>query len=76
MTHILAAPSIALMLLLARPGLAAEAIEQTAERGPVIAILRIEPAEPVIGDVVTLEFEVRAEPDVRHMNQLKFLRLE
>ena len=32
MTHILAAPSIALMLLLARPGLAAEAIEQTAER--------------------------------------------
>ena len=41
-----------------------EVIERTAERGPVIALLRIEPGEPVIGDVVTLEFEVRAEPDV------------
>jgi hypothetical protein len=40
------------------------AIERTAERGPVVALLRIEPARPVIGDVVTLELEVRAEPDV------------
>jgi len=40
------------------------AIERTAERGPVIALLRITPGEPVIGDVVTLELEVRAEPGV------------
>jgi hypothetical protein len=54
----------ALALLASSVALAEDAIERTAERGPVIAILRIEPAEPVIGDVVTLELEVRAEPDV------------
>ena len=54
----------ALALLCTRAAFAVDAIEQTAERGPVIAILRIEPAEPVIGDTVTLELEVRAEPDV------------
>ena len=43
---------------------AEEVIERTAERGPVIALLRIAPGEPVIGDDVTLEFEVRAEPNV------------
>lgn len=64
MTRILAALSIGLMLSIARPVRAADTIEQTAERGPVIAILKIEPAEPVIGDVVTLNLEVRAEPDV------------
>ncbi|MEZ4216998.1 MAG: hypothetical protein R3E88_11015 [Myxococcota bacterium] len=36
----------------------------TAERGPVVAVVRVSPRAPVIGDVVTLELEVRAEPDV------------
>lgn len=62
MTRALAA--LALALVLPPTALAAESIEKTAERGPVIVILRIEPAEPIIGDVVTLELEVRAEPDV------------
>ncbi len=56
--------ALALALVGSSEALAAEAIEQTAERGPVIVILRIEPAEPIIGDIVTLELEVRAEPDV------------
>ncbi|MEE2674142.1 MAG: hypothetical protein VX466_10120 [Myxococcota bacterium] len=49
---------------IAGPLRAEPVIERTAERGPVIVILRIEPGEPVIGDSVTLDFEVRAEPNV------------
>ncbi|MAG32148.1 MAG: hypothetical protein CL908_14795 [Deltaproteobacteria bacterium] len=43
---------------------AEDAIARRAERGPVSVELRITPAEPVIGDVVTLELGVRAEADV------------
>ena len=56
--------ALLLFALLAGPAGADEVIHHTAERGPVIAQLRIEPGEPVIGDVVTLELEVRAEPKV------------
>ncbi|MFN2424988.1 MAG: hypothetical protein ABR587_00925 [Candidatus Binatia bacterium] len=35
-------------------------LEKTAERGPVKARVRLEPAAPVIGDVVTLTIEVTA----------------
>jgi len=34
------------------------------ERGPVRVVLVVRPAEPVIGDVIELELEVRAEADV------------
>ena len=59
-----AAAALALALVVPPAALAAETSEKTAERGPVIAILRLEPAEPIIGDIVTLDLEVRAEPDV------------
>jgi hypothetical protein len=39
-------------------------IERHFESGPVSVELRVEPAEPVIGDVVTLRLEARAEPGV------------
>ena len=47
-------------------GLAAavEEIERHSESGPVRVDLVIRPAEPVIGDVVELELEVRAEAGV------------
>ena len=48
------------VIFVAASASAEDAIQSTAERGPVVAILRIEPGEPVIGDVVTLELEVRA----------------
>jgi len=41
-----------------------DAIERTSTRGPVELRLRIEPAKPVIGDVVTLALEARAEAGV------------
>jgi hypothetical protein len=40
------------------------AIETTSETGPVIAVLRLEPETPRIGDPITLELEVSAEPGV------------
>ncbi|MDB4433159.1 hypothetical protein N9166_00285 [bacterium] len=43
---------------------AEEALESRAEAGPVSATLRLTPAEPVIGDPLRLELEVRAEPGV------------
>ncbi len=50
---------------LAYGGAAAEdPIEQTTERGPVTASVRLEPAQPVIGDVLELTLQVRAEPGV------------
>lgn len=55
---------LALSSLVAGSATADDVIHHTAERGPVIVQLRIEPAEPVIGDVITLELEVRAEPKV------------
>jgi len=39
-------------------------LETTAESGPVRAIVRLSPPEPVIGDSLYLELEVHAEPDV------------
>ena len=39
-------------------------LEGTTERGPVTASVRLEPAQPVIGDVLELTLTVRAEPDV------------
>jgi hypothetical protein len=43
---------------------AGESIEEHVESGPVSASVRVSPASPVIGDAVTLELEVRAEPGV------------
>ena len=55
----------AILLLLAGGLLSAEdAIEVPAELGPVKAKLRLEPAEPLIGDTVTLTLEVAAEEGV------------
>ncbi|MCR9094140.1 MAG: BatD family protein [bacterium] len=39
-------------------------VEQAFERGPVRGVLRLSPAEPVIGDVLTLDLEVVSEPAV------------
>jgi hypothetical protein len=57
------------MLMLSASGLAraAESIERQNERGPVRVDLVITPAEPVIGDVIELRLEVRAEADVEVM---------
>jgi hypothetical protein len=41
-----------------------DALESTAESGPVVATLRLSPAAPAIGDPLVLVLEVRAEPDV------------
>ncbi len=42
----------------------ADAIVRESERGPVRVELRVSPAAPVIGDVVELRIEARAEPEV------------
>jgi len=57
------------MLILSASGLArgAESIERRSERGPVRVDLVIKPAEPVIGDVIELRLEVRAEAGVEVM---------
>jgi len=47
-------------LLAAASPLHAESIERTTSRGPVEVVLRLEPAEPWIGDPVHLELEVLA----------------
>ena len=39
-------------------------IEKTTEVGPVTAVVRIEPAEPLIGDPVYFTLEVTAQPGV------------
>ena len=39
-------------------------LEATSEAGPVRATVRLLPLEPAIGDPLSLELEVRAEPDV------------
>ncbi|MFT5042390.1 MAG: hypothetical protein ACI8TX_003375 [Hyphomicrobiaceae bacterium] len=41
-----------------------ESIERKVERGPVTATIRVTPAQPRIGDPITLEFEVSSEPGV------------
>ena len=43
---------------------AEEALELSTERGPLTVHLRLEPAQPVIGDVLELTLTVRAEPGV------------
>jgi hypothetical protein len=56
------------MLLVALLGVAAPAAGETIERtqtvGPVRVTLRLAPAQPVIGDPLTLEIEAHAEPGV------------
>jgi hypothetical protein len=52
------------LTLLAPPAAAEDAVERQTEVGPVQATLRLTPAQPVIGDPLTLEIEVRAEPGV------------
>jgi len=50
---------------LAPPGAQAEeGLERTTQRGPVTASVRLEPSEPVIGDVLELTLTVVAEPEV------------
>jgi len=65
------ATALALVGLLFDPGaLRAEGatdatpLEASTETGPVRATVRLSPPEPVIGDRLHLELEVRAEPDV------------
>ena len=53
--------ALALALLLAAP---ADAIEHRAVSGPVEAVVRLTPDEPVIGDPLQLEIEVLAEEGV------------
>lgn len=55
---------ISLLLGLARAAGAAEPLTDTVTSGPVSATLRLTPPEPVIGDLVQLELEAVAEPDV------------
>jgi hypothetical protein len=54
----------ALLLAVVGPGPAAQTLEKTSESGPVKASVRLTPAAPRIGDVVELELEVHAEPQV------------
>jgi HAMP domain-containing protein len=42
----------------------AQPLEATSETGPVLAIVRLSPPAATIGDLLILELEVRAEPDV------------
>ena len=56
--------SLAIALLLGGSVHAEEAIEQEIESGPVKAVVRLEPKEPLIGDTVTLTITVTAEKDV------------
>jgi hypothetical protein len=60
-----------LSVCLILPGLAmaqdtdtAKKIEKTSERGPVKATVTLQPADPVIGDALTLTLQVIAEPGV------------
>jgi hypothetical protein len=59
---------VALACALSLPAVAVaegeEALETTAETGPVSATVRLTPAEPALGDVLELVLEVRAEPQV------------
>jgi hypothetical protein len=55
---------LALGIALAAPAIAQERLERDSERGPVRATVRLEPLEPTIGDPLTLELTVRAEPGV------------
>jgi len=52
-----------LFWLLLAPG-AASAIEQESRLGPVTAVVRLEPDDPVIGDAMTLSLEVLAEAEI------------
>ncbi len=54
--------SMHLLLLLA--AVLSSVIERVEQRGPVTATVRLEPEQPLIGDVVTFTIEVVAEPDV------------
>ena len=47
---------------LATAAAGAETLERHSASGPVQATVRLAPAEPVIGDALVFELEVRAEP--------------
>ena len=53
-----------LLALLLPTGVRAQPIEQVSETGPVQVTLRLSPSEPLIGDPLTFELEVRAESGV------------
>jgi hypothetical protein len=53
----------ALVWLTLAPGIA-DAIEQETQLGPVTAVVRLEPEDPVIGDAMTLSIEVLAEEGI------------
>ena len=55
---------LVMVLSLAGTALSQESIEQEIESGPVKAMIRLEPKEPLIGDTVTLTITVTAEKDV------------
>jgi hypothetical protein len=54
----------ALALVVAFGASAQEPLEATSESGPVVALVRVTPAEPTIGDPIRLEVVVTAEPGV------------
>jgi hypothetical protein len=58
------APLILALLVFALPAAAEETIEKSTESGPVRATVRLTPRHPVIGDALSLEIEVVAEPGV------------
>jgi hypothetical protein len=60
----LAALALGVGMLHADTAVADEPLETAAESGPVEAIVRLSPSEPMIGDPLILELEVRARPDV------------
>ena len=55
---------LVMALLIAGSARAEDVIEQEIESGPVKAMLRLEPKDPLIGDTVTLTITVTAEKDV------------
>ena len=56
--------SLLVMLLLVLPAAAEEEIVRRSQSGPLSVSVGLAPAEPVIGDRLRLEIEVRAEPGV------------
>jgi hypothetical protein len=53
-----------LLMGLGLPALGDDAIERSSESGPTRATVRLAPSRPVIGDALTLEIEIVAEPGV------------
>ena len=53
-----------MLIVCASDAVAADPLQQVVESGPVKATVTLEPAEPLIGDAVTLTIEVVAQNDV------------